>query len=74
MKVLQFVCGRRFVPWLRFYSLLAAAVDKNGDGSLELGPVSGAVLSTRRARSTGPSNRKDTWPLREFASVLEDAS
>ena len=27
------------------------------------GPVPGAVLSTRRARSTAPSNQKDSWPL-----------
>ena len=38
------------------------------------GPVSDAVLSTRRARRTAPSNQKDSCPLLDFASVLEDAS
>ena len=41
---------------------------------LGAGPVSDAVLSTRRARRTAPSNQKDSWPLLDFASVLEDAS
>ena len=45
-------------------------------GKIELGAgrVSGPFLSTRRARRTAPSNQKDSWPLLDFASVLEDAS
>jgi hypothetical protein len=61
MKVLQFVCGHRSMPWLRLYSLLAAACENGETVYVCVGPVSGVVLSTRRARRTAPSNRKDPW-------------
>ena len=62
MKLLPFVCGRRSVPWLRLYCLLATAFGTKSDGEMEQpGPVSGAVLSTTRARRTAPSNQQDDW-------------
>ena len=56
------------MPWLRLYSLLAAAWVKNGETVYVcVGPVSDAVPRSQTARRTAPADRKDGW--RFWASV-----